>query len=217
MPIVSTCSRARLVLALSIEFLVGARGGGATDPVTAGVLLITDAPTDDFDEVNVTVSCAELLRDGGQAVSISFGGRIVNLLALDGRREVFSLAAPAGAYSEPGLVVSAIELVKRDPRTGRRVEVVRPRLPAGGRLKLSPRAAFAVPPRGTLILRLGLDGKKSYLLSGEGEESGYLTHPVAMDAETAAPLPGERAAEREDDAPDVEVAAFAAPRTGDHS
>lgn len=58
---VSTCSRARLAFSLSIEFFVNARGDGGAEPVTAAMTLIADAPIDDFDEINVTVSGAELL------------------------------------------------------------------------------------------------------------------------------------------------------------
>lgn len=113
---------------------------------------------------------------------------MVNLLALRGRREVFSIAAPAGTYSGFGLVVSAIEMVKRDSRTGRKTEVVRPRLPEGGWLKLSQRSAFIVPARGTLILRLGLDAKRSWLLTDE-RENEYLAHPVTVDSGTVVPFP----------------------------
>lgn len=188
---VAACSCARLVFALSIGFLSAAvRRDGSTEAVTAGVLLIADAPADDFDEVNITVTRAELLRDGGQAVSISLGGRVVNLLALQDRPEVFSLAAaPGGAYSGVSLAVSAIELVKRDPRTGKAMEVVRPRLPDGGRLELSPRTAFAIPAGGTLILQLGLDARRSIHLTAEGRCGAYLVHPLVVDADGTAPVP----------------------------
>ena len=66
------------------DSVVDAAGDVATADKGTVTLLVTDAPTDDFKEINLTILKAELLCDSGNQVLFS-GVKEFDLLRLDGR------------------------------------------------------------------------------------------------------------------------------------
>lgn len=154
-------------------------GGGSVDdesvppaptPQQAGTvgILITDGPTDQFAEINATITQISLLGGGPERVVFS-GNTTIDLLALDSHSDLFALAndvAP-GTFNKIRLTLSALELVRRDS-AGNVIERIRPNLPGNGKLDLSPRGSFSVAPGATLLVELDLDLEKSIHIVGTG-------------------------------------------------
>ena len=90
-------------------------GTTATTTATTGrvSLLITDAPTDDFDQVNLTVESISFLGEGDGHETIVFDeSRTVDLLALQNYSDLLVTAViPVGTYDKIRLHVSQVELV----------------------------------------------------------------------------------------------------------
>ncbi|MCW8942479.1 MAG: DUF4382 domain-containing protein, partial [Gammaproteobacteria bacterium] len=106
-------------LAVIFAVITGCSSGDtATTNSTAGTgtvaLLLTDAPSDIFEEINITVVKAELLSDSG-AVTIFRGEREFNLLDLTDAR-IFAIreGIAAGTYNKIRLTLTQIELVDYD-------------------------------------------------------------------------------------------------------
>ncbi len=156
------------VLVLGLQACGGGGGGGGTassGPSGRVAILLTDAPTPVYDEVNVWIQSIELLSDSGHALvfrSADPQGEERNLLDLAGETELFTVQAgvPAGQYDKIRLQVSRVELV-RFGEPGSDPEVVVPKLPGNGKIDLNPRQPFTVAPGETLIVRLDLDAEKS--------------------------------------------------------
>lgn len=157
--------------------LSGSSGSTATTGTVA--LLITDAPTDDFDEVNIRLTRVSLIGGDNGPVEIFSGDRTINLLELRDHSEFFSLAeVPVGSYDKIRLDVAAVELVRLDAQ-GDIVEVIEPRLPSG-RIDLNPRRSFEVKSGETLILQLDLDAEKSIHVVEAGNSGRYNFRPVVF-------------------------------------
>jgi len=155
----------------------GSEGGATSSAAATGrvAVVLTDAPTDDFIQVFVTVTRIDLLADenadeadgedgedgGGDRVTIFEGRETFDLLALENVSDPFVLAedVPARRYEKLRMEVEDIELIRRDSSGG--LESVRPRLPGGGRIDLNPRGGFDVEPGGLLAVRLDMDAKRS--------------------------------------------------------
>jgi len=157
----------------------GGSGGGASNGEVGSVaVLLTDGPSAEFDEINLTVTEVVLIGDEGNAVVFS-GERTVNLLDLSDDSEVFSVAdAPAGAYRKIRLSISGLKLVKRDD-AGEIVEVIEPQLPANGKIDLNPRMRFIVAGDEPLVLQLDFDADKSIHIAQLGN-GGYRFRPVVF-------------------------------------
>src|SRR5262245_12642202 len=107
--------------ALLIASLSGC-GGGSSDMApptsaqraTVGILL-TDAPSDTFSEINATITSVDLLGSGGPQ-NVFSGSRTVDLLSLDGTSDLFALANDVvpGTFNKIRLTLSKLELVRRD-------------------------------------------------------------------------------------------------------
>jgi hypothetical protein len=171
------------VLAVVAGLLVTSCGGGSGGDASNGgvgsvAVLLTDGPSEEFDEINLTVTEVRLIGDDGDAVVFS-GERTVNLLDLGDDSEVFSIAdAPAGAYNKIRLIITALELVKRD-EAGGIVEVIEPPLPANGKIDLNPRMRFLVAGDEPLVLQLDFDADKSFHIVQLGN-GGYRFRPVVF-------------------------------------
>lgn len=162
-------------------FLAACGGGGSADgedgaptptPQQAGTvgILITDGPTDQFAEINATITEIALLGGGPQRVIFS-GDTTIDLLALDSHSELFALAndIQPGTFNKIRLTLSSLELVRRDA-AGNVVERIRPRLPGNGKLDLSPRGSFTVAPGQTLLVELDVDLEKSIHIVATGND-----------------------------------------------
>ena len=190
-----------LVIAL---FLSGCQDSEITtdnlnnDAVKSGkvAIVLTDAPTDEFSEVNLTIIQIALLReddndDHGKKDSDSHESKVVifegeetvNLLALENYSHLFALSAdvPVGTYHKIRLTLKkerGIELVKHD-ESGEVSELHYPKLTGNAKLDLNARQPFEVVEDKTLIIQLDIDAKKSIdiVKTGNGK---YKFRPVVF-------------------------------------
>jgi hypothetical protein len=145
-------------------------------------VLMTDAPDDEFAQINVTVSQIDLLSEGGHATLFT-GESTFDLLTLESFFELLSITpdVPAGDYSKIRLTLTLLELVLH---TG---EKFYPALPAGGTLDLVARSTFSVNPGEILVVEIDIDANKSIhtVQTGTGD---YLFRPVVfVDVASEAP------------------------------
>jgi hypothetical protein len=167
-------------------FVAACGGGSGSDPAASGgtgtvAVMLTDAPTSDFDQANVTVTGIELIGRDGARAQIFSGERTIDLLSLQDEAELFSVAdVPAGVYSRIRLTVSNVELVKLDPATGEVAETVTPRLPGGNRIDLNPRSPFIVNGGDSLVIQLDVDARKSIQVTEAGGGGLTILRPVVF-------------------------------------
>ena len=156
--------------------------GSNTSSDTGNVaLLLTDAPSDIFEEINITVTMAELVSDSGQ-VTIFEGSRTFNLLDLTDAR-IFAIRegiAP-GTFNKIRLTLSEIELVDyKGTDTTADDAYYYPKLPGNGKLDLNPRDSFAVVAGGTLTIQIDIDANKSIHIVKKGKKDEYNFRPVVF-------------------------------------
>jgi hypothetical protein len=165
----------------------GGGGGGSStsdvatniidaEPSTGSVtLLATDAPTDEFKEINLSIVKVELLSDDGR-VTVFEGEKEFDLLQLTEVTEVFSVSdVREGSYNKIRLILSQIELVFHDDRSP-----AYPRLPGNGKLDLNPRETFHVESDQPLAIQLDFDAKKSIHVVQTGNQEKYNFRPVVF-------------------------------------
>ena len=163
-------------------------GGGAStgtpDQISGtGVvaLLITDAPSDEFDAIEVTVSRIELLGD--ERVEIFSGLVTFDLLQLERFSKLLVVAdgIPPGPFDKIRMTLEELVLVREvdDGRGGVTREEMRPSLPGNGKLDLLPRESFTVPQGEMLPIEIDMDARRSLHAheSGNGE---YRFRPVVF-------------------------------------
>ncbi len=159
-------------LGLVIAVVASCSSGGSTDASNTATatgtgsvaLLLTDAPSDIFEEINITVVKAELLSDDGR-VTIFKGERTFNLLDLTDVK-IFAIrdGVPAGTYNKIRLTLSdgGIELVDyKDTNDPADDAICYPKLPGNNKLDLNPRDDFLVEAGGTLAIQIDMDANKS--------------------------------------------------------
>ena len=162
----------------SEDFSPGSSSNSNTGSVA---LLLTDAPSDIFEEINITVVKAELLSDGGH-VTIFEGERTFNLLDLTDAR-IFAIrdGIPAGTYSKIRLTLSDIELVDyKDNNDPADDAIYHPKLPANGKLDLKPHGTFSVVPGSTLTIQIDMDANKSIHIVKKDNKDEYKFRPVVF-------------------------------------
>ena len=139
-------------------------------------LLLTDAPSDIFKEINITVIKAELMGDDGR-VTVFQGKRTFNLLDLTDAR-IFAIreGIPSGSYNKIRLTLEnkGIELVKYDGST------YHPKLPGNNKLDLNPRGKFDVVAGTTLVIQIDIDANKSIHIVKRGKKDEYNFRPVVF-------------------------------------
>ncbi|MDT8384179.1 MAG: DUF4382 domain-containing protein [Gammaproteobacteria bacterium] len=182
-----------LVLALISLALVACGGAGSSTNSTGNGsvgIVLTDGPTADFAEVNVTITEISLIPDDDSdndidndngPVVIFQGEETINLLRLTDFSALFALsnAVPAGEYEKIRLQLkqpNGIELVKRDAQ-GNITETVYPAMTGNGKLDLNPRGDFHVVANQTLYIQLDIDADKSLHIVQTGN-GGYRFRPV---------------------------------------
>ena len=144
-------------------------------------LLLTDAPSDIFEEINITVVKAELSSDDGK-VTVFEGERTFNLLELTDAR-IFAIreGIPAGTYDKIRLTLTDIELVDYmgtdDPTDD---AIYHPKLPGNGKLDLKPHDDFNVVADGTLTIQIDMDANKSIHIVKKGKKDEYNFRPVVF-------------------------------------
>jgi len=150
-------------------------------------VVLTDAPNDEFSEINVTITRILLLSEDEESQSDSSdvvifeGEQTINLLALENYSNLFALSndVPVGIYHKIRLSLKkegGIELVKRDD-VGEITELHYPKLNGNAKLDLKANIPFEVVADSTLIIQMDIDAKKSINISqtGKGE---YKFRPV---------------------------------------
>jgi hypothetical protein len=147
--------------------------GTATGSVA---LLLTDAPSDIFKEINITVIKAELMSDDGR-VTVFQGKRKFNLLDLTDAR-IFAIreGIPSGSYNKIRLTLKdkGIELVDYDGKK------YYPKLPGNNKLDLNPRGKFDVVAGATLVIQIDIDANKSIHIVKRGQKDEYNFRPVVF-------------------------------------
>lgn len=190
-----------LILICSLTLFACGGGGGSSssdsassDTTTGSVaILVTDAPSDEFKAIEITITGISLIADDDNLIEIWSlpAGQIINLLELETEADLFTLASdvPVGMYNKIRLQVSAVELVNFDDS---RIDVD---VPASGKIDLNPRGQFYVSADETLVVQLDIDANKSIHLVNP---SHYRLRPVvfvdiltAVDIGRLVRLPGE--------------------------
>lgn len=165
-------------------FACGGGGGGGDASTSTNVapaagtgtvtLLLTDGPTDEFKQINLTITRVEFLSDGGKHTVFS-GVKHFDLLQLTNVTEIFSvLDMPARCYSKIRLTLSEIELVLHDGSKAY------PSLPGNGKLDLNPRGDFCVYDGTALMIQLDMDAAKSIHVVKTGNGNKYQFRPVVF-------------------------------------
>ena len=178
-------------LAVIFALATGCSSGGgdtASSNTSAGTgnvaLLLTDAPSDIFEEINITVVKAELLSDSG-AVTVFQGERTFDLLDLTDAR-IFAIreGVAAGTYSKIRLTLTEIELVDYDDQNEQELFLkYYPNLPGNGKLDLQPKSDFDVIAGSSLTIQIDMDANKSVHIVGTGNGNGiskYQFRPVVF-------------------------------------
>ena len=138
-------------------------------------LLLTDGPTDEFDQVNISVDTIALLGEG-ESVYLLAETTSYNLLDLRNCAAMLAVQhdVPVGTYSKLRLDISNIELVKFKA-DGSVEQTIVPKL-ASGRIELNPKSQFAVAAGERLVIELDMDAEKSIQITTSGKEK-YVFHP----------------------------------------
>jgi hypothetical protein len=173
------------IIALTAALVSCGGGGGGSDSVVGTAdglttadkgtvtLLVTDAPTDDFKEINMTILKAELLCDSGNQELFS-GVKEFDLLQLTDVTEIFSVSeVTAGFCSKIRLKLAQIELVFKDSSK----PSVLAKLLGDGKLDLKSKADFFVGPYDPLYIQLDFDAKKSIHIKSKAK---YNFRPVVF-------------------------------------
>ena len=182
-----TSKLATALLVLVSITLVACGGGGAPGASGNGRvgIVLTDGPTADFDEVNVTITEISLIADDGSEnnghVIIYQGEKTVDLLRLTDFSELFALSdtVPSGKYEKIRLHLkqpNGIELVKKDSM-GNVIETFHPNMTGNGKIDLNPRGSFRVLAGQTLYIQMDIDANKSLHIVGTGS-GRYQFRPV---------------------------------------
>jgi hypothetical protein len=149
----------------------GGGGGGSAGTGSASVFL-TDAASDKFDEILVTITGLQLIGNG-RPVTIYTGRETVDLKDLENFSDLFVHAdrVPAGTYNKIRMKVETVELVDEGV-------VIDVDPPANGKIDLLPREPFTVREGINLVIEIDLDAKKSIHLVKTGKRDTYRFRPV---------------------------------------
>ena len=101
----------------------GGGGGNNSGGTGAASIFITDAESDLYEKILVTVNAIELIGDGGH-VNIFSGNETIDLKQLEDFSDLFVHAeeVPVGTFSKIRMLISAIKLIEEDgpPQTSTR-------------------------------------------------------------------------------------------------
>lgn len=180
----SATVRMQLLALFSVIFVAGCGGGSSTEPATTPVtsqpttgtvgLLFTDAPTDEFESILLTVTEAILIGGDEKQHFLFQGAEPIDLLNLTNFSEpiVFGEVS-VGNYKKLRLKISDLELVPKDGSPS-----ISPALPANGKIDLLQADGFDVLPGRTLIMEIDMDANKSIKVTAAGNSGRYQFRPV---------------------------------------
>ena len=149
-------------------------GGAATTGQVS--LLLKDKPSEDFDEINITVNSWQLLGDGAPVV-LSDTVETFDLLDLRNAFDVVvgAVDVPVGSYSKIRLDVAQVELVDLDV-DGNVIATQYPKLPSG-KIDFVIGGDIVVAPNSTLVLKIDMDADNSIEYHATGNDK-YIFRPV---------------------------------------
>ncbi len=173
---------ARIVAAalLVSSFVAACGGSGGSDgdaqnqPATGTVgLLLTDAPTDMYREINLVVREAILIGGDDSQEVLFDGSEPIDLLDLENFSEpVIFGEVQAGTYVKLRLMLDDLELV---PHEG---APIHPPMPANGKIDLLHPEGFDVLPGRTLLVTVDVDADKSIRIHTAGNSERVQFRPV---------------------------------------
>jgi len=186
MSISKNCAAIRVALSMLVVALFltacGSSGSSDSEPVyatpvgTTGMvgILFTDAPTDDYEEINLNVVKAILIGEDEKQEIVFQGSEPVNLLDLENFSEpVMFGEVQAGTYTKLRLIVDELELI---PMGGG--DPIYPHLPGNGKIDLLQAEGFTVLPGRTLMIEIDMDANKSIKTTGAGNSGKVNFRPV---------------------------------------
>lgn len=184
-----------------VASLAGCGSGSSTTVATNSgtgtvVVVVTDAATDEFLQVWVTVTKVELLGAQGQ-FTLFEGRRVFDLLSMRDDARLLSLGheVPAGDWSKIRLHVEEVRLLRLvaesdagtivdcppdvTPDPGTVCESIRPKVGGNGKIDLNPRGPITVRPGELVFVQLDLDAQKSIHIVETGSER-FIFRPVVF-------------------------------------
>ena len=181
---------------LAVLSLAACGGGGGSASVsgsstpaagnaTVGVL-ITDAPSSQWDQAIATITSVVLIGNSGQ-VTLFSGSRTVDLLKLRDFSELFAVSdqVPAGSYSKIRLRLSDLVLNDLDA-SGNVIASVHPQLVGNGKIDLNPRGPFTLKGGDVIFVELDFDMDKAFKLTTTGNGKIILRPVIFVNIRTAA-------------------------------
>ncbi len=142
-------------------------------------ILLKDAPTDDFQNIYITITEISLLPAGNEGnpliIFTSESGYTIDLLDLKDQEFLLTLneQVPAGTYSKVRMNISGIDAVG-GPCNGMDID-----LPSG-KIDINPQGSFVVQQGEVLYLRLDIDANKSINLHPAGKSGKCIFRPVVF-------------------------------------
>lgn len=157
--------KAPLIIVAAL-YLVACGGSGIDAPPTGNVaVVITDAPTDIYNRVEISLTEMILIGAGGQTELYNGPEITFDLLEMSEWGDLaFNSQVLAGTYNKIRLQITEINLYQEgepDPDTIQN-------LPANGKIDLNPRGPFDVSPGVTTVIKLDIDAQRSFLPAQTG-------------------------------------------------
>jgi len=164
----------------------GGGGSGTSDPISGGDtqtatvgVIVTDASSDDFDEVIATITSVELLCENGEQTLFS-GSATFDLLRLTEFVEMLTVAEgiQPDTCNKIRLQLDSLKLnVLHDDGTVDEENSVVAKLVANGKMDLLARPAFTIHPGETLFVSLDFDVDRSLKITETGSGQ-FIVRPV---------------------------------------
>lgn len=171
-----------LKLSIFVIFLTlaiaGCGGSDSAPPATGKVaVLLTDGPSQDFEQILITLDRMLLLGGhGGHQVLYEGDPITFDLLDMQDRADfAFASEVLADDYSKIRLEVSDIQLVDLNGSESTPVSLVD--LPANGKIDLNPQGPFTVLPGQTIVVEIDIDANRSFHPVEQGN-GAYRLRPV---------------------------------------
>ena len=166
----------RGLIPLAAALLAGCGGGDDDTSVTiisnpgtgSAVIIVTDAPAEQFAQIWLTVTRVELVGAGG-AFTLFEGRRVFDLLSLRDDALLLALGrdVPAGEWSKIRLHVEDVELVWL-PEQGELLEAEVAAVGGHGQIELSPSGPIRVRAGELVFVQLDLDAARSVHVDESG-------------------------------------------------
>lgn len=176
---------------IALSFVAGCGGSGASsepgvqvadDTVGTVALFFTDAPTDDYKQVLLSVTKATLIGGDDSQEVLFEGNREIDLLNLQNYSEPVAFGqVKRGTYTKIRLRIADLELVPHEGAS------IFPALPANGKIDLLEPDGFEVWPGRTVVIQIDIDAEKSLKIKEAGNSGKVKFRPVVFVSVTDGP------------------------------